>query len=282
MGRKPQAGRELTEGGLSLLRNGLFRRKAPRVYRVKEPLLFGLLSYAVSAVYLSLPGGKFLSLMLAMLGAALLAYAYLNRLCKKRQGAAAFTLRRILQLMLLCAFLLISAVEIVIFSNGVPAKDPRAQYAILFGAGLNGEAPSAALASRLNAAQSWLSDNPNSVVVVSGGQGAGESIPEAAAMFRWLTARGVPESRILIEDQSKDTEENVSYSAALLENSAGASRGARVAVITNEFHLYRACRLVREAGFDPVAIPAETPYLWLKAAMYTREFCSVIFMWLHL
>ena len=71
------------------------------------------------------------------------------------------------------------------------------------------------LARRLDAALAYLEENPKAYVVVSGGQGAGEDISEAEAMRRYLAARGIEESRILMEDKSMSTLENFLFSCLL-------------------------------------------------------------------
>ncbi len=60
-------------------------------------------------------------------------------------------------------------------------------------------------------------------------------------MADWLIARGVDEGRILVEEQADNTEENVAYAKALLVRH-GVDAGDAVAVVSADYHLYRAHR----------------------------------------
>lgn len=82
---------------------------------------------------------------------------------------------------------------------------------IVLGAGLRGERVTDLLARRLDAAYDYHLENPNAVIVVTGGQGPGEDIPEARAMKAYLVEKGVPEKQILEEASSTSTEENFCF-----------------------------------------------------------------------
>ena len=132
-------------------------------------------------------------------------------------------------------------------------------YLVVLGAGLRPDGtPSEALALRLDAALGYLEDNPETACVVSGGQGLGESRPEADAMYDYLTARGLDEARVTREDRSTTTAENIRNSAALLPE------GASVGVVTNDFHLFRALRIAKKNGLPEargLAAPSNLLYL---------------------
>ncbi len=262
-------------------------RGEARAYFAFLPTLLALLCFVSGAVFYLLPGSSFLGLFLAAAGLALLTLAGLNRLCgHARWRRTAVFMRGLLTLgaiLFLASFII---VEGMLISGGRKAPDTRAQYAVVFGAGLNGETPSLALLSRLRAAQDWLEENPASVVVVTGARGPGESITEAQAMRIYLESKGISSARILTEEKARDTEQNARYSAEILheliKTGAVPASDVRVAVITNEFHIFRASRLIKEQGFEPVAVPSPTPYAYLKAAYYVREYFSVVFMRLGL
>ena len=108
---------------------------------------------------------------------------------------------------------------------------------IVLGCAVRGERVSLTLARRLDAALSYLEQNPEACVVVSGGQGAGEHISEAEAMHRYLTERGIAESRILLEDKSMSTLENFRFSKALIDEAIGPD--AKLVFVTTRFHVFR-------------------------------------------
>lgn len=126
---------------------------------------------------------------------------------------------------------------------------------IVLGCQVRGEEPSLMLAKRLDAALEVLNKYPNALCVVSGGQGSGEDISEAEAMRRYLAERGVSAERIISEDRSVDTRENIRYSAELLKE-----RGIdRAIIVTNEFHQYRADIYARRNGLTVGHHSGKTP-----------------------
>ena len=116
-------------------------------------------------------------------------------------------------------------------------------YLIILGARVEQNGPSPALTRRLNAAMDYLEDSPDTVIIASGGQGSDEPMSEAACIRDELVKRGVSPDRILLEDKSTDTAENIAYSMALMDDT-----GASTGIITNNFHVWRAQKLARSAG----------------------------------
>ena len=147
---------------------------------------------------------------------------------------------------------------------------------IVLGAGVNGETPTEPLAARLDAAVEYMEKNPDAAIIVTGGQGPQEDITEAEAMARHLIANGIPEEEILREEKSTSTSENFKLSKQILDDNIGSYSAA---VITNEFHIYRAKRLAELAGLEVTTLHAPTP--WYSApAMYIREWLAVIKLWI--
>ncbi len=145
-----------------------------------------------------------------------------------------------------------------------------ADYLIVLGAGLRGDRPSLVLMYRIRGAAEYLLANPDSKVVVSGGQGANEWISEAEAMRRELVNLGVDESRIYLEDKSNSTNENLTFSKQFIPDDAS------VVIVTNKFHVFRACHLAREIGYDSVSGLGAENVWWLNPTNYLRE-CMAVF-----
>ncbi len=152
---------------------------------------------------------------------------------------------------------------------------------IVLGAGVHGEAVGNLLRRRLEAALAACGKNPAALVAVTGGRGPQEDIPEALAMQRWLLANGMEKSRVVVEDKSRNTEENLLFAKGLLAQ-RGVQPGAPVAVVTSGFHCYRAVALAKKAGFPNAFAVAATisPTTWLPN--YLREVLAVLKMWLLL
>ncbi len=122
------------------------------------------------------------------------------------------------------------------------------QAVVVLGCRVKGETPSSMLWIRTKTAYDILVENPDAVAVVSGGQGPGEDISEAEAMRRMLTEWGIEDYRIIMEDRSTSTAENFDNSAAILRE-LGISE--KVAIVTSEFHQYRASLYARRSGIEP-------------------------------
>jgi len=146
----------------------------------------------------------------------------------------------------------------------------NADYLVVLGAGLREDRPSLVLMHRLRAAAEYLLDNPESKVVVSGGQGADEWISEAEAMQKELVALGIEESRIFMEDKSTSTNENLIFSKQFIPEDAS------VVIVTNKFHVFRACYLARETGYESVSGLGADNVRWLNPTNYFRE-CMAVF-----
>ena len=148
---------------------------------------------------------------------------------------------------------------------------------IVLGAGVNGETPSAALRSRINAAAAYLETHSGVPVVLSGGQGPGEAVSEAEAMYRALSGRGGLDGvRWVLEDRSTSTAENFRFSKALLREQGLDTDTAVIAVVTNDFHCFRAHLIAQRQGLRIVDVPAELPWWWLTANYYVREAFAVV------
>lgn len=156
--------------------------------------------------------------------------------------------------------------------NGMLKKgEPNLDYIIVLGAQVKGEDPSRVLTARLNTAYKYLIENENAKVIVSGGQGEGEDISEAEAMKRYLLAKGIDASRIIMEDKSVNTQENLEFSFALINE-----KDAKVGIVTSDFHVYRAMAIAKKQGYeniDGLAAPVD----WgIEVHYMVREFFAVV------
>lgn len=154
---------------------------------------------------------------------------------------------------------------------------------IVLGAGLIRGRVTPLLAARLNGGLRVYDRSRElghaTIIVTSGGQGHDEPVSEAEAMAEYLIDAGTEPTHVFREDSSKNTQQNLEYSRAIL-NELGAFD--RVAVVTNNFHAFRAALLMRSAGLDGYAYGARTArYYWPSATI--REFIAVLrdHAWAH-
>jgi len=148
---------------------------------------------------------------------------------------------------------------------------------IVLGAGVRGETPSRHLVNRLNRAIEYLANNPDAMVVVTGGLGQAATITEAEASKRYLAARGISPERILLEEKSTSTYENLVFANKILLDYF--PYGFRAVVISNDFHIYRAVRTARGIGIYASGVGASTPRSTIPLN-YLREMAAVSNMWL--
>lgn len=174
-------------------------------------------------------------------------------------------------ILFIISFILIEGLIIV---NGNTKSTSEVDYMIILGARLYGEVPSPALSERLKVAEVYLKDNPDIKVIVSGGQGPDEYISEALAMERYLINRGIDKSRIILEDTSKSTYENISNSLGIIKQVDGVEN-PRVILVTNRFHVFRSKLLANRLGAKAYGLPAEVPPSIL-VPQYIREYFAVI------
>ncbi len=141
---------------------------------------------------------------------------------------------------------------------------------IILGCRVKGTVPTKALYSRCLSASKYLKTNPNAKAILSGGQGKDEQISEAECMYRILTSLGIDESRLIREEKSTSTYENLLYSKEFTDTN-------RIAIATSEYHIYRAKLIAKELGLLASAIPAKSIPV-LRVSYFTREVFGVWFL----
>lgn len=217
---------------------------------------------------------------LALVGVAVVVALYrLLALLVARNVRRAGVLRTVLTLLLIAGLVWFAIVETPVVRSARTDKNPEAPYLVVLGAGVNGTVPSLSLLDRLEAAKAYLDACPEAKAVLSGAQGAGEEITEAECMRRWLTANGISEDRLLIEDKSRSTAENIAFSLAVIAEDGGDPAG-RMAIVSSEYHLYRAKFMAREQGAQPLGVAARTRYPVLRLNYFLREAFAVTALWI--
>ena len=185
--------------------------------------------------------------------------------------------RKLLQVLTVCVCLGLLAAAITfgfVFHGSLGGGDTDCQYIIVLGAGVNGTVPSLTLRERIDAAYDYLTAHPDTICIVSGGQGRNEDISEAACMYRELTEMGIDPERIWMEDKSTSTAENLDFTLALIEEKTG-TRPSHLGIVSSEYHLYRAGLMAADRGLTNTGIPATTSWLSLRVNYFLREIVAV-------
>ena len=168
-------------------------------------------------------------------------------------------------------------VEYYVCSAAFTAPKDGLDAIVVLGARVNEDStPSGSLNERIEAAAAYLLRNPGTIAVASGGQGDDEPMSEAECIRSHLIARGVAPERILLEDRSTSTKENLYNSFVLLEG-----RADNVGVVTNDFHIFRAlCTGRALGGYLLSPVPARSSASgFVHYAM--REFFALCVSWLR-
>lgn len=168
----------------------------------------------------------------------------------------------------LCAFIFL---EGILIYNSSKEASPKADYLIVLGAQVRGTTITKALKKRLDTARNYLEVNPNTLVIVSGGKGPGENISEAEAMRLYLISKGVNNDRIILENRSTNTNENISYSKLLMKDEKDS-----VVIVTNGFHIFRSLSIAKKQGLTQIQGLAAPSDKILLVNYYVREAAGVI------
>ncbi|TJX15450.1 YdcF family protein [Tissierella creatinini] len=178
---------------------------------------------------------------------------------------------KVIIIIFIVSFILI---EGFIILDGNTNRIDQVDYMIILGARLYGDVPSPALYERLKVGELYLKDNTNLKVIVSGGQGPDEYISEAKAMEKYLLNSGIDSNRIIIENKSTTTFENIKNSLDIIEEIDN-KESPRVLLVTNSFHIFRSKLLANRLGAKAYGLPAEVPPTIL-VPQYIREYFAVI------
>lgn len=149
-------------------------------------------------------------------------------------------------------------------------KARRLDYIVVLGAGVLGDKVPPLLAGRIRRGMELLEKNPGAVLIMSGGQGPGENLPEGDAMAAYAIEHGADPARILCERQSANTEENLRFSRAFMRGEA-----PRVALVTTAYHVFRALLLAKGLGMRCVGFGSKTRWYFTLNALL-REFAGYV------
>ena len=154
------------------------------------------------------------------------------------------------------------------------SADAPPSYVVVLGAQIHGDRPSRTLRERLDRAAAYLAQDPDTLCIVTGGQGADEQQTEASVMAAYLEAAGIDPARIVQETASTTTRENLQNAAAIA--AAQGKDAARPLIVTSEYHLCRARYIARTLGLTASTLGSRTtPYL-LKVNYDLREVFALV------
>lgn len=246
------------------------KEKLLRLLKWLIPAFFILLGFFF---YNFVHGHGFLGLICFCIAGIISVY-YLLSLLKERRPAVCKVLTTVFTCVLCLGLAVCAVTEALIIHASLGDPDTGCQYVVVLGAKVNGTSPSLSLSDRISAAYRYLTENPDAIAILSGGQGDDEGISEAQCMFEQLVKRGIPADRLWLEDKASSTWENLHFSLDLIEEKTG-HRPATIGLISSEYHLFRAGLFAKECGVEAIGIPAQTSWVSLRINYFAREVAGV-------
>ncbi len=220
-----------------------------------------------------IPGYSFSGLVcFAVLG--ILLFYNLAALLQKDYPQQVKVVKRVVTVILCVGLLIVGVTEALIIKASLGDPDPGCDYIVVLGAKVRPDGPSVSLQNRIDAAYDYLTAHPQSIAIVSGGQGADEPMSEAQCMYDHLTDMGIDPSRVWIEDKATSTWENLQFSLNLIEKNTG-TRPTTIGIVSSEYHLFRAKLFADACKVESVGIPAHTTRLSQMINHFMREVAGV-------
>lgn len=180
--------------------------------------------------------------------------------------------RTILLVVILCTSLFV-LVESVLVYQSYQSNSKVSDYVIVLGAKVNGTTPSRSLQYRLQATVEYYTLHPTVTIIVSGGQGAGEEVSEASVMKEYLVQQGIDKDKIIEEDSSTSTYENLVYSKEKID--CLTKTPYTITIVTNGFHTYRALYIAKSIGLEASTYSARDDG-YSTVHYYIREFFGLL------
>lgn len=167
-----------------------------------------------------------------------------------------------------------AVMSLFLFAYGqVNDTDYKEDYVIVLGGGIKDGEPTAALRERLDRTVEYHRKNPDAKIIVTGGKGGNENVPEAEVMYEYLAKKGVNTERLITESEAHNTYENFSLSKRLMNY--GSDTG--VVTISSDYHMFRAKLYASMSGIDTDTLSSHTQ-IFLVPTSYIRESLAVIKM----
>ena len=172
------------------------------------------------------------------------------------------------------AFLIMILVCVILMERAL--KSPvraDADAVIVLGASVHGDKISPVLKGRLDLAIEYFDNNPETLILVSGGKGNNEKCAEAHAMKKYLLEHGIPDNKIAVENKSHSTLENFTFSKEILDGIF--LQGYTAVFVTSSFHVYRSRKAALAAGMDIFGVGFRSP-LYIMPNHCIRESMAIL------
>lgn len=247
----------------------IFRRKNQGIILI----LFGILCFMYFIIarlhYITFAGFFGILAFLFILLGILRIYLKENFL-KERVPKLLFIIKTVI-IILIISFI---SIEALIINASLLKDRGQTDYIIILGAMVRGDTPSLILQERMDAGMQCIKDHPDAKIILSGGKGPGENISEAEAMEKYLIENGIDKNRLIKEENSKNTLQNLKNSKAIIDTYSPKDK-VQVTIVTSEFHMFRSKMIASRLGLSAWGFSANTAR-YLTPTYYIREYFGVI------
>jgi len=210
-----------------------------------------------------------------VLGIIILGYYFLKM--RVKENIFFHKIFKYIKILFCIIFICFITIEVLII-NYPKYNQSSDDYVIVLGAGLDyGRIPNLILQERLDIAIKCMKENLAQYIVLSGGQGEDENTSEAQAMSKYLQDRGIEKNKIILEDRSRDTNENLKYSKEKIEAFSNKPiSDIKVKIVTTDFHAFRSSILAKKNGYKNFDNYSSTMPWYFVPSTYIREAIAVI------
>ena len=178
-------------------------------------------------------------------------------------------------------FIIFALLEGKIISHSFKDPEKDADYVIVLGSQIRNDGPSIDYQARLDKAYEYLIENPETKVITTGAKGDNEPISEAKGGKDYLIRKGINSSRIIVEDQSYNTLQNLNNAKRIIESDPD-KKDARIVIVSAIYHLYRASYIAEKIGYENISSTGGHGLVILLPQYFTREFFGMIKEWIVL
>ncbi|MBO4819011.1 MAG: YdcF family protein [Firmicutes bacterium] len=207
-----------------------------------------------------------------ILGAAFLALGFLWKHIVKLPWAA----KGILLLAVFLCIVNFAAAEARIIKAAKSLPGENAKWVVILGAKVNDSGVSLEFGRRIDAAADFAKKHEGAIIVTTGGRGSDEPMSEGEAACERLLSLGIDKDRIVVEKKSDSTRENFEFAKDLMKE-RGYSEGDEIIIVSSEFHLYRAGKIAKAAGFEDISYIGVQGKAFLLPQYYFREYAALLF-----
>lgn len=236
--------------------------------------IFGILLFAASAITTNINFGNIVGMLMCAFGFVIcIKRDALTKIIQQMWDNTAGKVIIIITAAIIAVCIITAAVlSVFMISRINRLPEEKTDTVIVLGCRVKENAPSLMLEKRILAAYEYLADNPTSVCIASGGKGVDEPISEAECIRNRLVEMGISSDRIILEEKSTNTYENILNSKAIMDE-LGYSPSA--VIVTSEFHQFRASIIAGKQGIE--AYNHSSPTQWLLLPSYwIREWFAIL------